>query len=106
MVADTGTESGVLELTQLAPRYNLILLDDDEHTYEYVIELLAALFGHPTEKAYQLALEVDASGRAIVYSGPLEVAEFKQEQVHAYGADWRIPKCVGSMSAVIEAFTE
>jgi ATP-dependent Clp protease adaptor protein ClpS len=29
-------------------------------------------------------------------------AEFARDQIHAYGPDWRMPKCKGSMSAVLE----
>jgi len=32
----------------------------------------------------------------------LERAELKRDQIHAYGADWRLTTCKGSMSAVIE----
>jgi ATP-dependent Clp protease adaptor protein ClpS len=49
-----------------------------------------------------MAREVDTTGRVIVYTGSLEQAEFKRDQIHAYGADWRIPRCAGSMSAIVE----
>jgi len=48
------------------------------------------------------ALVVDGTGRVIVWTGDLEKAEFKRDQIHAYGADWRIPRCKGSMSAILE----
>lgn len=102
MGPDTDTRTGVAERTELAPRYHVVLLDDDEHTYEYVIEMLGAVFGHGVATAFQMAVEVDAAGRAVVYTAHFELAELKREQVHAYGADWRIPRCKGSMSAVIE----
>ena len=41
--------------TKRQPPYHVVLLNDDDHTYEYVIEMLKALFGHPVEKGYQLA---------------------------------------------------
>ena len=88
--------------TVLAPLWNVILLDDDDHSYEYVIEMLGAVFGHPPEKSFGMAVEVDATGRAIVFTSHRELAELKQEQIHAYGKDWRIDRCAGSMSAVIE----
>jgi len=88
--------------TRLAPRWNVVLLDDDDHSYAYVIEMLGALFGYPQARAFLLAEEVDRSGRAVLWTGPREVAEFKQERVHGYGADPRIPSCRGSMSAVLE----
>ena len=84
------------------PRYNVILLDDDDHSYEYVIEMLKALFGYPEERGYQMASEVDESGRVIVLTTHKEKAELKCDQIHAYGADIRMKRSEGSMSAVIE----
>jgi len=85
------------------PRYHVVLLDDDDHTYDYVIEMLVKVFGHSRDLAFQMACEVDASGRVVVDTTTKERAEFKRDQIHAYGADWRIPHCKGSMSATIEA---
>lgn len=84
------------------PAYHVILLDDDDHTYEYVIGMLRKLFRHPTEKAYQLACEVDTTGRVIVDTTTLERAELKRDQIQSFGRDWRIARCEGSMSAAIE----
>ena len=95
-------EPVVDERTQLASLWHVVLLDDDDHSYEYVIEMLGALFGHSVPEAYRMAEEVDSRGRVIVWTGMKEVAEFKQERVHAYGRDARIPKCHGSMTAILE----
>ena len=88
--------------TRLAPRWRVILLDDDDHTYDYVIGMLMELFGHPVETAYEMACEVDATGSVIVDTTSRERAELKRDQVHGYGADPLIPRCKGSMSARIE----
>jgi len=98
----TVVEPEVVEDTQLEPPYNVVLLDDQHHTYEYVVEMLGKLFGYGTEKAFKMAREVDTSGRVIVWTGSLERAEFHRDRIHGYGKDWRIPACAGSMSAVIE----
>ena len=82
--------------------YNVVLLDDDDHSYDYVVEMLRALFAHSEEKAYQMAKEVDTNGRVIVLTTHKEHAELKSEQIMAYGADKRIQACKGSMSATIE----
>ena len=97
---DTDVEQE--QKTKRQPPYHVVLLNDDDHTYEYVIELLRALFGYPVEKGYQLAKIVDTKGRAIVFTTSLEHAELKRDQIHAYGPDPRIPRCAGSMQAVLE----
>jgi ATP-dependent Clp protease adaptor protein ClpS len=98
----TGTDKATGTDQEFAPMYNVVLLDDDEHTYDYVIEMLCKLFLLTEGDAYQRAVEVDATGRTIVITCELPQAEFGRDQIHAYGADWRMPKCKGSMSAVIE----
>ena len=84
------------------PPYHVVLLNDDDHTYEYVIDMLRKLFGYPPEKGFQLAKEVDTSGRVIVDTTTKERAELKRDQIHAFGRDPRLPRCQGSMSATIE----
>lgn len=88
------------------PRYHVILWNDDDHSYEYVIVMLQELFGHPPEKGYQLAKEVDASGKVIVLTTTMEHAELKRDQIKAYGKDPNIQACKGSMSSSIEAAPE
>lgn len=90
------------EKTKRQPPYHVILLNDDDHTYEYVIVMLGQLFGHPQEKAFLMAKEVDSSGRVIVDTTSKERAELKRDQIHAFGPDPLLPRCKGSMSAVIE----
>jgi ATP-dependent Clp protease adaptor protein ClpS len=84
------------------PPYNVILLNDDDHTHEYVIEMLKVLFAHPEETGVQMAKEVNSEGRVIVLTTHREKAEFKRDQIHSYGADIRVATCKGSMSALIE----
>jgi ATP-dependent Clp protease adaptor protein ClpS len=88
---------------QIAPPYNVILLDDAEHTYDYVVEMLEKLFALSESTAWNHAVEVDKTGRTIVITCDLPAAEFARDQIHAYGADWRMPNCKGSMSAILEA---
>jgi len=88
--------------TKGQPPYNVVLLDDDDHSYEYVIHMLEAIFGHPSQKAYRMAVEVDTTGRVIVATTHLEHAELKRDQIQTFGPDPFIPRCKGSMSAIIE----
>jgi len=82
--------------------YNVVLLDDDDHTYDYVVEMLCSTFFMTPTRAFQHAVEVDSSGRTIVLTCDREAAEFGREQIHAYGADPRMPRSKGSMSAIVE----
>jgi ATP-dependent Clp protease adaptor protein ClpS len=88
--------------TKRQPPYHVILLNDDDHTYQYVIYMLQTLFGHTPETGFKMAQEVDKTGRVIVDTTSLERAELKQEQIHGFGPDPLIERCKGSMSAVIE----
>ncbi len=85
------------------PRYNVLLWNDEDHTYRYVIVMLQTLFGHPQEKGFQLAEQVDTQGRAVVLTTTREHAELKRDQIHAYGKDAMIDNCQGSMWATVEA---
>lgn len=82
--------------------WNVVLLNDDDHTYEYVIRMLGTLFAHPIEKAFQLAKSVDADGRVICLTTHKEHAELKRDQILAFGRDPLSSNCKGSMSAIIE----
>ncbi len=84
------------------PQYHVVLLDDNDHTYDYVIEMLRKLFGTPPESAFTLAHEVDSTGRVIVDTTTLERAELKRDQIHSFGRDWRVPRCQGSMTCLVE----
>ena len=88
------------------PPYHVILLDDNEHTYDYVVDMLQSLFGHTHEQAFGMAEQVDRTGRAIVCTTHKERAELKRDQIHGFGADSRISSCKGSMKATIEPAEE
>ncbi|MCI0640061.1 MAG: ATP-dependent Clp protease adaptor ClpS [Gemmataceae bacterium] len=90
------------EKTKRLPPYHVILLNDNDHSFDYVILMLQSLFGYPVEKGYQMAYEVHTRGRVIVDTTSKERAELKRDQIHAFGADPFIPRCKGSMSATIE----
>jgi ATP-dependent Clp protease adaptor protein ClpS len=105
-MAETITSPGtrIIEETdeKLDPPFHLILLDDDHHTYHYVILMLGALFGYSREKAFGIASMVDQFGQAILMTGGRDAVERKQHEVHSFGADPFMPESMGSMSAIIE----
>lgn len=88
------------------PRYHVILWDDDDHSYDYVVLMLRDLFGHSFEKGFVMAQQVDSAGQVTCLTTTREHAELKRDQIHAYGKDVLIERCAGSMSASIEPETE
>jgi ATP-dependent Clp protease adaptor protein ClpS len=90
------------EHQQHTPLFNVVLLDDDDHTYDYVIEMLCKLFILRPDQAFKNAVEVDSTGRTIVMTCEREQAEYGRDQIHAYGADPRMARSKGSMSAIVE----
>lgn len=86
------------------PRYSVVLWDDDDHTYHYVIRMMRELFGHEEETGFKIAWSVDQRGKAICLTTTLEHAELKRDQIHAYGPDNAIEACQGAMYATIEKF--
>lgn len=90
------------ERTKKQPPYHVVLHNDDDHSFEYVIHMLQGLFGHPPPRGFKMAMEVHTQGRVIVDTTTKERAELKRDQIHAFGPDPRIERCQGSMSASIE----
>lgn len=84
------------------PTYHVVLLNDDDHTYEYVIQMLGELFGYSVAQAYLMAVEVDTAGRVVVMTTTLDRAQMECERILAYGPDPRMPRCRESMKAVLE----
>ena len=88
--------------TRRQPPYHVVILNDEEHTFDYVIELLTKLFGHPLATAEELTLRIHHTGRAIVLTTHREKAELKREQVLAYGPDPRMSISKGPLGCYIE----
>lgn len=82
--------------------YHVIILNDEEHTFEYVIEMLKSVFGFSDATAEAHTLEAHLTGSSIVMTCGLTEAEQKRDQIHAYGPDWRMPNSRGPVTALIE----
>ena len=82
--------------------YHVIMLNDDEHTYDYVIEMLQQVFGFAYATAVHHTMEADQTGSTILITCELQKAELKRDQIHAYGPDWRLPHSRGSVAALVE----
>jgi ATP-dependent Clp protease adaptor protein ClpS len=88
LVATAGTttrpEHETREEVKLLPPYHVILENDDFHSFEFVTGVLIKTFGCPAERAFQLAWKAHSEGRAVVWTGPKETAEFKAEQMRTH----------------------
>jgi ATP-dependent Clp protease adaptor protein ClpS len=109
MAGEQETTSAVVEpevtterQTRRMPPYNVVILNDEEHTFPYVIELLTKLFRHPLPKAEELTLRIHTAGRAVVYTTHKELAELKRDQVIAYGPDPRLKTSKGPLRCYVE----
>ncbi len=76
------------------PPYAVILENDPEHTFQYVIDALRKVFGYGWLKAVWLTTQVHVRGRAAVWTGPLETAEFKRDRIRGMGPDFHALKPV------------
>lgn len=99
---EPARQAATQEKPRRQPRYHVILWDDDDHTYEYVVLMMQSLFAHSFERGMQIAKQVDTVGRAICLTTTKEHAELKRDQIHAFGKDRLLPRCQGSMRATIE----
>ncbi len=87
---------------QSIPRYHVVLWNDEYHSFEYVVQMLQELFGYSPQRGYQIAQDIDTHGSAVCLTTTLEHAEFKRDQIQAYGNDDLVEDCSGSMYATIE----
>ena len=76
-------EQETVERTRLAPRWKVILHNDDVTTFEFVTELLKSLFHKPQAEAVRLTNEVHNTGSALIVVVSFERAELYLEQVRS-----------------------
>ncbi len=105
----SGTRTAVG--TRVAPRdnppaqprhWNVVLIDDDEHTYDYVIRMMQTLFACDGARALRIAQTVDSEGRAVCMTTHKELAELKREQALSFGHDPLMAVSKGPMTVIIE----
>lgn len=70
--------------TRQVPPFNVILENDDHHSFEFVVGVMIKALGFSQERALQVTNQAHTSGRAIVWTGPKEVAELKVEQIRTF----------------------
>ena len=59
-------------------------MNDEDHSMDFVVDVLRKVFGYPLEKSFGLMLTAHETGCAVVWTGPKEVAELKAEQISTF----------------------
>jgi ATP-dependent Clp protease adaptor protein ClpS len=73
--------------TRRQPPYAVILHNDDVNTFDFVIGVIMKVFRYRLARAFRLTMQAHYRGRSVVWTGALEVAELKAEQVKSCGPD-------------------
>lgn len=75
--------------TKKQPPYAVVLHNDPINRFEWVIGVLIKVLRCGGGRAFWLVLKTHVGGRGSVWSGSLEVAELKAEQIRGEGPDPR-----------------
>jgi ATP-dependent Clp protease adaptor protein ClpS len=70
--------------TRRIPPYNVILENDEHHSAEFVVHVLQKALGYAEERAFRLMMQAHTTGKAVVWTGPKEVAELKADQIRSF----------------------
>ncbi len=70
------------------PPHAVIVLNDNDHTFLYVIEVLRRICQCNLADAEELTWKIHHHGKAMVWTGSKEVAELKRDQIRGYGPDF------------------
>jgi len=79
--SDTKTRIKPLEAIKEPPLYLVVYLNDNQTTYEFVIESLIEYFNYTVETAEQITVDIHDAGSAVVAVLPYEIAEQKGVEV-------------------------
>ena len=75
--SETKTRIKPLESAKEPPLFRVVYLNDNQTTYEFVIETLIAYFDYSMETAEQITMDIHEAGSAVVAVLPYEIAEQK-----------------------------
>ena len=79
--SETRTRIKPLESVKEPPMYRVVYLNDNQTTYDFVIESLIEYFDYTAETADQITIDIHESGAAVVAVLPYEIAEQKGIEV-------------------------
>jgi ATP-dependent Clp protease adaptor protein ClpS len=79
--SETRTRIRPLEAVKEPPLYRVVYLNDNQTSYEFVVESLMEHFDYTAETADQITIDIHESGSAVVAVLPYEIAEQKGVEV-------------------------
>jgi len=69
------------------PKFDVILWNNDYTTFEYVILILVSILGISVEQAFNFAVEVHNTERAVIFTGSLSQAELIKDKILGFAPD-------------------
>jgi ATP-dependent Clp protease adaptor protein ClpS len=75
--SDTKTRIKPLEAIKEPPMYRVVYINDNQTTYEFVVESLVDFFNYTAETADAITKDIHEDGSACVAVLPFEIAEQK-----------------------------
>ncbi len=94
---DTGFETVKKNVNKLKEPedYQVILLNDDFTSMDFVVEVLMYVFHKSEEDALQIMMHVHKSGRGLAGIYPWDIAVTKRDAVHSLAKESEYPlKCL------------
>ena len=88
---DGAVKERAVNKTEEPKLYNVILLNDDYTTMEFVLQILETLFQKSPAEAFRIMMQVHRNGRGLAGVYTYEVAETKAEKVAALAAEAGYP---------------
>jgi ATP-dependent Clp protease adaptor protein ClpS len=85
-------ETSTDQKTDFLKQWHVVLLNTDDHTFEFVVTLIMTVFNKDADEAYAHTIQIHKEGRSILATTHRERAELYKEQVHAFGADEMMKK--------------
>ncbi len=100
----TGQTQTLEETKAQAKRnFRVLLINDEDHTYDYVVDVLTCVCGMKKVQAFQCAVEVDICGKTIVFYGSKDKCDQVARKITAYGPDHRLVHSMDGMKAIVES---
>lgn len=81
---NSNTKTLIQESIQTSTPWMVLIYDDPVNLMQYVTLTIQRVLGYNKEKAENLMMNVHENGKAIVWSGNKEKAEFYVQQLHSF----------------------